>query len=451
METVAARVTSRWRRRPRRSTPRVWRRGSRTLQLMLAVGVLAIAVCMLSAVSASAVILRAGNAPVSYEPLPNAPGAAPKGSKGGAKPTSSKLVEFHGGPVMASNTNYALYWAPGGPSQFPAGYESGIDRYFEDIAHDSGGGASIDSVLNQYGANYNSHFGGAIVDTDPYPASGCSEAAICFTEEQLRAEIRKFVEAQKLPTDLQHEYFLLTPAGVESCLEAIGHKCSAGTKHSVYCAYHGDIAVSGGVIVYANIPFMLGTNCNTGEEHPNNAASDATLAGGMVHEHAESITDPELNAWHDANGEEVADKCRTFKVVSEFGPPLGKAPDGSNYNQVINGDLYWYQQVWSNEGGACEQRALQAPVLTKLAPKNGPAAGGTSVTITGTSFAGSVGVHFGAAAAAQVTVNSSTSITAVSPAGSVGTVDVTITTAGGTSAITNKDHFKYKKPKKTKG
>jgi hypothetical protein len=441
METFAACVT----RRSRHSTPRACRRGSRALPLMLAA---AAAVCLLSAARASAVIVRSGTAPLSYEPLPNAPGAAPNSSNGHASPSSSKLVEFHGGPVMASNTNYALYWAPGGASQFPAGYESGIDRYFEDAAHDSGGGASIDSVLSQYGANYSSHFGGAIADTDPYPANGCSEAMICFTEEQLRAEIRKFVEAQKLPTDLQHEYFLLTPAGVESCLEAIGHKCSAGTKHSVYCAYHGNIAVSGGVIVYANIPFMLGTHCNTGEEHPNNAASDATLAGGLVHEHAESITDPDLNAWYDSKGEEVADKCRTFKVTSEFGPPLGKAPDGSNYNQVINGDLYWYQQVWSNEGGACEQRALQAPAVTKLAPKNGPATGGTSVTITGTSFAGSVGVRFGTTAAPQVTVNSSTSITAVSPAGSVGTVDVTVMTAGGTSAISNKDHFQYKKPKK---
>ena len=54
------------------------------------------------------------------------------------------------------------------------------------------------------------------------------------------------------------------------------------------------------------------------------------------------------------------------------------------------------------------------------------------MTITGTSFTGATAVKFGTTAATTFTVNSSTSITATSPAGT-GTVDVTVTTAGGTS------------------
>jgi hypothetical protein len=42
-----------------------------------------------------------------------------------------------------------------------------------------------------------------------------------------------------------------------------------------------------------------------------------------------------------------------------------------------------------------------------------------------------------------VIVNSATSITATSPAGSQGTFDVTVTTAGGTSATSSADHFSY--------
>jgi large repetitive protein len=48
-----------------------------------------------------------------------------------------------------------------------------------------------------------------------------------------------------------------------------------------------------------------------------------------------------------------------------------------------------------------------------------------------------------AAQGASFTVNSETPITAVSPPGKKGTVNVTVTAAGGTSAITKKDHFKY--------
>jgi hypothetical protein len=187
-----------------------------------------------------------------------------------------------------------------------------------------------------------------------------------------------------------------------------------------------------------------GLNCDTGEEHPNNNPFDATIGGGLAEEHSESVTDPELNAWYDSKHQEVFDKCRTFKPASEFGEPLGKAPDGSNYNQLINDDLYWYPQAWSNNAGECEQRSAARPTVKKVAPKRGPRAGGTTVTITGANFTSPAAVKFGVTLATEVKVNSAASITAVSPAGARGTVDVTVSTPTGTSAVTKKDHFKYK-------
>ncbi|MGA2322202.1 MAG: IPT/TIG domain-containing protein, partial [Solirubrobacteraceae bacterium] len=73
------------------------------------------------------------------------------------------------------------------------------------------------------------------------------------------------------------------------------------------------------------------------------------------------------------------------------------------------------------------------PTVTGVSPKAGPEAGGTSVTVTGTGFITGASVKFGSEAASNVTVNSETSITATSPKGK-GTVDVTVTTSGGTSA-----------------
>jgi hypothetical protein len=421
------------------------RRGS-WWRLLTVAGVVVVAVLALVTAAAQALIVQAGANAVSYLP------AQPGGGAGRFDRAAGKAqLEYHGGPVMPSNTNYALYWDPSGAPGYPAGYETGIDRYFEDVAHDSGGLQNIDSLLAQYGdgggefASYNSHFGGPLIDSDPYPANGCAEGAICFTEEQLRAEIAGYVSAHSLPTDLKHAYFLLTPPGVESCFEAAGRECSAGTKHPRYCAYHGDISVAKGVIVYANDPYVNGLGCDTGEEHPNNSASDAAIGGGLAHEHSEAVTDPELNAWYDSKRQEVADKCRTLRASSEFGEPLGRAPDGANYNQLINGDEYLYQQVWSNGAAECEQRAAARPTVTKVAPKSGHAAGGTVVTITGANFLAPATVRFGATPATSVTVNSSKSITAVSPPGTRGVVDVTVTTPSGTSAISKKDHFKYKK------
>jgi hypothetical protein len=408
-----------------------------------------LAMLAVGASSASAILLRVGGRTLSYQPTPQSGLQALALVKPAA---ASKPVEYGGGPVMAANTNYAFYWAPAGAPSYPAGYQSGIDAYFENLAHDSAGLQNADSVLTQYGdslgefASYNSHFGGALVDTQPYPASGCSAAATCLTDEQIRTELTRFVEANKLPIDLQHEYFMLTPPGVESCFEALGHKCSDGTLHAAYCAYHAYIPVGTSAVIYADDPYVNGLNCDYGEEHPNNSPADSAIAGGISHEHSESLTDPEMNAWHDSKGQEVGDKCRTFKAATEYGEPLGKAPDGSNYNQIINGALYWYQQEWSNSASGCAQRAAQArlPAVTKVSPKSGKAAGGAKVTITGVNFASPATVRFGATPATGVLVNSSTSITATSPAGVVGTVDITVTTASGTSAATKSDHFKYK-------
>jgi hypothetical protein len=87
-----------------------------------------------------------------------------------------------------------------------------------------------------------------------------------------------------------------------------------------------------------------------------------------------------------------------------------------------------------------------APTVRKVSPSKGPAAGGTSVAITGTGFTGATAVEFGSTAATSFTINSAKSITAISPEGTTGTVDITVTTPNGTSAVSTKDHFKFEAP-----
>ncbi|HEV8063505.1 MAG TPA: IPT/TIG domain-containing protein, partial [Acidimicrobiales bacterium] len=85
------------------------------------------------------------------------------------------------------------------------------------------------------------------------------------------------------------------------------------------------------------------------------------------------------------------------------------------------------------------------PVVTGVSPGSGTSAGGTTVNISGSNFTGATAVHFGTAAATSVKVNSSTSISAVSPAG-LGGVDVTVTTSKGTSLTSDADRFVYVAP-----
>lgn len=410
-----------------------------------------IALALAGASTAGALVVHLNGHNVSILPTPAAAtgafAAQPFAAAGKRPPRNG--VQYNGGPLMPSNTNYTLYWAPLGSPAYPSGYQTGVNRFFEDLAHDSGGLENSDSVLLQYEGggevpNYDSHFGGALLDTDPYPANGCAQAAICLTDEQIRAELVKYVQANHLPEDLEHEYFVLTPPGVESCFDAEGEVCSGGVETPEgYCAYHDFIPNGGGVIVYADDPYVGGTVCDT-HEYPNENVSDAQVAGGLSHEHSESITDPEISAWFNTrNGEEVGDLCRTFEDATEYGEPLGKAPDGARYNQLIDGDRYWYQQEWSNEIDGCAQRAPQAPTVTKVSPRSGSMAGGTRITISGHAFLGPVSVYVGGVPAGEVLVNSSTSVSATVPAAAhTGAVDVTVKTLQ-TSTPNSKDHFRY--------
>jgi alpha-tubulin suppressor-like RCC1 family protein len=85
---------------------------------------------------------------------------------------------------------------------------------------------------------------------------------------------------------------------------------------------------------------------------------------------------------------------------------------------------------------------VPAPTITSLKPTEGPGNGGISVTITGTNLTGASAVRFGSSKATSFTVKSATTIIAKSPAG-IGTVDVTATTLGGTSATGVDDQFHY--------
>lgn len=75
---------------------------------------------------------------------------------------------------------------------------------------------------------------------------------------------------------------------------------------------------------------------------------------------------------------------------------------------------------------------VPAPVLSALAPGQGPVDPGAAVVLTGSGLTTATAVRFGGVHAA-FTVLSDTAITASAPAGTVGTVPVTVTTLGGTS------------------
>lgn len=68
-----------------------------------------------------------------------------------------------------------------------------------------------------------------------------------------------------------------------------------------------------------------------------------------------------------------------------------------------------------------------APTIASASPSSGPAAGGTAVTITGTSFQSGASVSFGGSNSSTVTYVSSTQLMAVTQVHAAGTVDIVVT------------------------
>jgi hypothetical protein len=257
-------------------------------------------------------------------------------------------LQNHGGPVMTTNTTYAIYWSPSNyGTGFPSGYSTLVNQYFADVAADSGKTTNVYYTATQYsGIRYQSSFAGSFTDTDALPSNGCSVyggVSKCLTTAQLRAEVSNFVSGRGLPRGPSVQYFLFTPSGVGSC---DGSSCA----YTYYCAYHNWIGTGSSEIIWANQPWVENVSgCDAGH-HPNSSPGDAVL-NVVSHEHNEAITDPNGNAWYDRRGYENGDKC-----AWSWGSPTGSG--STAYNQTINGHHYMLQLEYSNADRGCVMSGL---------------------------------------------------------------------------------------------
>ncbi|MEV7960128.1 IPT/TIG domain-containing protein, partial [Streptomyces sp. NPDC088252] len=75
---------------------------------------------------------------------------------------------------------------------------------------------------------------------------------------------------------------------------------------------------------------------------------------------------------------------------------------------------------------------IDVPTITAIAPTSGPTSGGTAVTITGTNLTSTSQVTFGSVPAPFSVINATT-VSAVTPPGTLGAVDVGLSNPAGTA------------------
>ncbi|MGC1852670.1 MAG: IPT/TIG domain-containing protein [Solirubrobacterales bacterium] len=176
----------------------------------------------------------------------------------------------------------------------------------------------------------------------------------------------------------------------------------------------------------------------------------ATLKGSVDNEGAQSSSACKfVLALASAPSAPIAEPaCSVDPVTGNTSKAVQAAVSG-----LTAGTEYVFSVVATNAGGPSTATPAKAfstqaemPAVTAVSPTKGPAAGGTTVTVTGTDLSGATTVNFGASNPATITANTATQITVTTPAGTPGAVDVTVTTAGGTSATSAADEFTYIAP-----
>ena len=352
----------------------------------------ALAALMLAATTSRGVAASPARVPISGV-LPHA-GARLRGLRAAARAASANDLFLQDSPcspsstrqpcwVMRTNTTYAIYWMPSGYS-VGTNYEGLLNRYLNDVAAASGSQTNVYSVATQYYdatgfIGYRSTFGGAYVDTDPFPVNGCDDSyngvqdAVCLTDRQLQTEIQSVITAKGWQNGQDALFLIMTPEGVGSCYDSTSPNLGGQCTTNYFCAYHsGFRGANGEPVIYANEPYDGDIDhCHDrgGQGSPNDPAADATI-NAISHEQNESISDPWGNAWLNADGDEMADLC-----VWQFGSALGTA-DGQPYDQLINGHPYELQEEYSNDGSTCLQHYVGLPANTALPALSGVAVQG---------------------------------------------------------------------------
>lgn len=283
----------------------------------------------------------------------------------------------HGGSVMHGNETFALVWDP--IRRYFSGTKGYVEQFLRDVADGSGTLTSPYAVTTQYTdstgrAGNSSMYGGACDDFGVpggsacefvpgsgaghnYPVSGCPVSGTtnaiyakgsndyCLTDAQVKSELTSMIEQTGIIGRTQPGYtptlVLLTPPGVETCLDAAGKLCSATTESAApaqFCSYHSRVSVGGTKVDYVVQPWTAlaeaegARECDEpGAPVPPETPNEGTLGsefGAMLvsplsRSQIAAIVNPELNGWFALDGSEIDDNtCKP--LVGLDGAIVGK-------------------------------------------------------------------------------------------------------------------------------
>jgi hypothetical protein len=239
--------------------------------------------------------------------------------------TASSNLKDLGGAVLTNTTSYALWW--GSPGNWPGDAMMGINTFLGGLD-----GSAYLAITDQYlGAQARTQFAGNLFDTYAPPQQSPST-------EEVVGEVCKVLTANRIAPSPNGLYMVFT---------------DNFPNQNQFCAWHDAGRCPDGTTIHvAYLPNATGVQgCDPGNQLACNNLSQGTraLANITAHELLEMVTDPEGDAWRDADGEEIADKC-----VWMFQSCV-----------ALRGGQWQLQEEWSNGASGCVQGATKAVALAR--------------------------------------------------------------------------------------
>ena len=344
---------------------------------------------------------------VSLRPRPDGMGdrirSAGPNNKSSVQFDTGNQIQYWGGSVLLGTTHVYIIWY----GTFDSGTMSIINTlvgsiggspYFNiNTGYFDSGGNSVSNSVTLAGSVQNNYTRGKSLHSSAI-GSIVSDA----------------LAAGQVPLDANGIYMVLTAGDV-----------SVSGFGSSFCGYHSVETIGSASVHYAFIgnpaPSHLNGCAQQQTNSPNNNPGADAMASTIAHELEETVTDPNLDAWFDSGGEEIADKC-----AWNFGTTY-TVSNGSIANMNLGGNNYLIQQDWVNaSGGFCGLSASPGPDFALWASGNteSVAAGSSTGPFIGTiipvkGFSGAVSFSFSGLPAGAVA-------SAIAPSTSAATFQVAI-------------------------
>lgn len=292
---------------------------------------------------------RSANTPVgrstSLAAISNSPNAnarlSPSAAPDSGGPRFPADLEYHGGNVVPSMQNHAIYMNPNGRCTI-AGCWGDPEGFLSDL-----GQSNFIQVVDQYTGG-----AGPYTVSDTHFTVNYHPNAAPFTDADMLAIVHA-AAALTGQAGYGNEYHVFLPPGQDECFN-LGYKVCYSPddlKTFAFCAYHGSADFSDiGHVLYSVEPFQDTFGCSSRPGTPNGQLADSTN-NVLSHEVFETITDPDGTAWWNslANGifgQEIGDEC-SFLLFT----PIGVFFDPSNV--TLNGKAYATQPEYNNAQHAC--------------------------------------------------------------------------------------------------